>query len=94
MEKLEKGLKELRGVADLWGAAIVSTSQTPQELPGTRLPQPKRTHEMTHDSSQVCSREWPCWTSVGGAALGPVGVRYSNVGECQGGKVGVTGWVG
>jgi hypothetical protein len=31
---------------------------------------------------------------VGGTALGPEGVRYPSVGECQGGKVGVGGWVG
>ena len=31
---------------------------------------------------------------MGGTALGPEGVRYPSVGECQGGKVGVGGWVG
>jgi hypothetical protein len=31
---------------------------------------------------------------VGGAALGPVGVRCLSVGECQGRKAGVGGWVG
>jgi hypothetical protein len=29
---------------------------------------------------------------VGEVALGPEGVRYPSVGECQGGKVGVGGW--
>jgi hypothetical protein len=33
-------------------------------------------------------------TSVEGAALGPEGVRCSSVGECQGGRMGVGGWVG
>jgi hypothetical protein len=31
---------------------------------------------------------------VGGAALGPEGIQCPNVGECQGGKMGVGGWVG
>ena len=32
--------------------------------------------------------------SMGGEALGPVMTRYPNVGECQGGQVGVGRWVG
>jgi hypothetical protein len=31
---------------------------------------------------------------MGGEALGPVKVRCSSVGECQGGEAGVGGWVG
>jgi hypothetical protein len=31
---------------------------------------------------------------VGGVALEPEGVRCPSVGECQGGKTGVGGWVG
>jgi hypothetical protein len=31
--------------------------------------------------------------AVGGEALGPEGVRCSSVGECQGGKTGVGGWL-
>jgi hypothetical protein len=30
---------------------------------------------------------------MSGEALGPEGVRCPNVGECQGGKTGVVGWV-
>jgi hypothetical protein len=30
----------------------------------------------------------------GGTALDPVGMRHPRVGECQGRKVGVGGWVG
>jgi hypothetical protein len=29
---------------------------------------------MAHDAGHICGREWPCWTSVGGEALGPEGV--------------------
>jgi hypothetical protein len=32
--------------------------------------------------------------SVGGVALRPEGVRCPSVGECQGRKAGVSGWVG
>ena len=42
----------------------------------------------------VCGRGWPCGTSVGGEALGPVGVRRPDVGECQCGKMRVGEWVG
>jgi hypothetical protein len=41
----------------------------------------------------ICGRGWPCWTSVGGEALGPEGVQCPSVGECQGGNMGVGGWV-
>jgi hypothetical protein len=54
--------------------------------------QPKNTHGTTHGASHICSRAWPCWTSVGGKALGPEGVGSPRVGECQCGKTGVGGW--
>jgi hypothetical protein len=56
--------------------------------------QPKSAHGGTHGSSLICGREWPCWTSVGGAALGPEGVRCPSVGKFPGWKMGVGGWVG
>jgi hypothetical protein len=31
---------------------------------------------------------------MGGEALGPVETQCPNIGECQGGEVGVGGWVG
>jgi hypothetical protein len=58
----------------------------PPELPGT---QPKSTHGGTHGSSHIHSRGWPCGTSVGGEALGPVKARCPSVGECQEREVGV-----
>lgn len=42
-------------------------------------------------SACICGRGCSCWTSVGGAVLGPERVQYSSVGECQVGKVGMGG---
>jgi hypothetical protein len=53
----------------------------------------KSTHEGTYGSGSICGRRWPCWTSVGGVALGPEGVWCPSVGEYQGWKKGVDGWV-
>jgi hypothetical protein len=49
---------------------------------------PKNTHGGTHGSGLICGRGWPCWISVGEAALGPEGVRCPSVGEYQGEKMG------
>ena len=46
----------------------------------------------THSIDRICGRGWPCWTSVGGEALGTEGVQCSSVGECQDGRMGVRGW--
>jgi hypothetical protein len=56
--------------------------------------QPKSIHRETHGSSHMCSRGWPFWTSMGGQALGLVKAQCFSVGECQGGEVGVSRWVG
>ena len=50
------------------------------------ISKPKNTPGGTHDSGHICGRGWPCWTSMGGTALGPEGVRCPSVGECQGWK--------
>jgi hypothetical protein len=55
--------------------------------------QSKKTHGGTHGSSCICSRGWPCWTSMGGEALGPVKVLCPSIGECQDREVGVGGLV-
>jgi hypothetical protein len=90
MEELKKGVKELRGVAD----PTVSTDQTPG-APGNWTTNQKVYMEgpMT-PAGRVCGRGWPCWTSVEGAILVTMGVSGPSVGECQGRKVGVGGWVG
>jgi hypothetical protein len=54
--------------------------------------QPKSTHGETHGSSRICSREWPCGTSVRDV-LGPVKAQCPSVGECQDKESGVGGLV-
>jgi hypothetical protein len=55
--------------------------------------QPKNSHDGTHDSSCICSRGWPSWTTVGREALGPVKALCPSVEECQGQEGGVGGLV-
>jgi hypothetical protein len=50
------------------------------ELPGTKSPI-KVKHGGIHGSSCICSRGWTCWTSMGGAALGPVKAGRPSVGK-------------
>ena len=69
----------------------VSTGQTPWSSLGLDH-QPKNTHGATHGADHICGRRCPCGTSVGGEALGPEGVQYLSVGECQGRRMGVSGW--
>ena len=40
-----------------------------------------------------CSRGWPCWTSMGGEALGPEKVLCPSVDKCQVQEAGVGGLV-
>ena len=86
MEELEKGLMELRGFAGPWREQQCQQTRSSSKL------QPKNTHGETHGAGRICGRGWPCWTSVGEEALGSEGVRCPSVGECQGGKTGVSGW--
>ena len=87
MEESEKGLKDLKGFA------------APQEEQQCELTRPLSTPlnklqpKTTHGSSCICSRGWPCWTSMGGEALGPVEAQFSSVRECQRRWAGVGGWV-
>jgi len=68
-----------------------STNQSSQELNH----HPKRTHGLTHGSSCICSRGWPCWTPMGGEALGPAKAGPPSIGKYQDREVeGVGGWVG
>jgi hypothetical protein len=48
---------------------------------------------VTHGFSCIWSRRWPCGTSVGREALGPVKAWCPSVGESQGEEAGVGGWV-
>jgi hypothetical protein len=60
------------GVCNNIGRITISTNQTESpQLPETKPPL-KSTHGGTHGSSLRCSRELPCWASMGGEALDPV----------------------
>jgi len=51
------------------------------------------THGGTHGSSHIGSRGWPCWTSLGEEAHGPVKAQCPSV--MPGQEAGVGGkWVG
>jgi hypothetical protein len=78
-----EGTEVLEGFCSLMEGATVSTDQNPQNSWGLDH-QPKSTHIGRHGSGCICSRGWPCWTSVGGEALGTEGVQCSRVRECQG----------
>jgi hypothetical protein len=91
---VEEGTEGAEGVCSSVGWATVSTSYPPPPSSWGLNHQPKNTQGGTHGSGCIRGREWPCWTLVGGVALGPEGVQCPSVGEYQGGKVGVGGWVG
>jgi hypothetical protein len=54
--------------------------------------QPKSTHGGTDDSNYICSRGWPCWSSMGGETLGPVKAGCPSVGGMPGWGSG-SGWM-
>ena len=66
-----EGSEGAKGVCSPVEGATVSTGQT-FELPGTGPPT-KYTHGATHGPGHICGRGWPCWSSVGGEAVGPEG---------------------
>jgi hypothetical protein len=76
------------GVCNLIGGT--STNQNPQSSQGLNH-QPKSTHGGTM-APATSSREWPCQTSMGREALGPVKAWF----QCRGmlGWGGHSGWVG
>jgi hypothetical protein len=91
MEELEKELKELREFASPWREQQCQQARYPRSLQGLD-------HQRIHKEGPmvlvaICGKGTPCWASVGGEALGPEGVQCSSVGECQGEKTGVDGWV-
>jgi hypothetical protein len=65
--------------------------QVPPELLGTKPPI-KETHGGTCGSSCICSRGWPCWTSMGGKALGPMKALCPRMEEWQGQEWEWVGW--
>jgi hypothetical protein len=87
MEKLEKGLKEVKRFAAHRRNNNINQPDLP-ELPGLNH-QPRSIHGGTHDSIHMCSRGWPCWASVGEEALVPEKSQCPSVGECKSGDAGV-----
>ena len=65
--------EKTEGAEGAWspiGGTTIRIYQNPQS--SQRLNhQPKSTHGGTHGSSHICSRGWPCLTSMGGEALVP-----------------------
>jgi hypothetical protein len=76
------------GICSPVGETTIWTNQYSQSSQGLNH-QPKSTHGETQDSSPICSREWPCGTSMRGETLGPVKVPCSSVRKCQDREVGV-----
>jgi hypothetical protein len=69
------------GVCSPIGGTTIWTKQYPQSSQGLNH-QPKSTHGGTHGPSCICSRGWPCWTSMGGGTLGPLKAGCPSVEEC------------
>ena len=86
-EGAERGLQPHRKNSNI---IINQTLQSSQGLNH----QPKSTHGGTHGSSCLCSRGWPCQSSIGGEILGSVRAQCPSVGECQGREAELVGWVG
>jgi hypothetical protein len=66
------------------GRTTISINRTLPEFPGPKPPT-KEPH---------IGRGWPCWALTREETLGPVKAQCPIVGECQGGKVGVSRWLG
>jgi hypothetical protein len=81
------------GVFSLIGRTTISSNQTLQSSQELNH-QPKSTYEGTYGCTCICSRAWPCQTSIGGEALGHVMDRCHSVGKCKGREVEVGGVVG
>jgi hypothetical protein len=54
--------------------------------------QSKKTDGGTCDSSCICSRRWPSWSSMGGEALVPVKTICPSIGECHDREWEWVGW--
>jgi hypothetical protein len=77
MEDLENGSKELKGFATPYEEQYEPTC-TPGAPRGLNH-QPNNTRGGTQGFSCICSREWPCGTSMRGEALGLVKVECPSV---------------
>jgi hypothetical protein len=73
MEELEKGLKELKGLATHRKNNNINPPD-PQSSQGLSH-QPRRTHGETHGSIHIWSRGWPCQATTGGKFIDPMKAR-------------------
>jgi hypothetical protein len=80
MKELEKQLKDLKGFAVPQEKQQYQPTRPPQSFQGLNH-QSKSTHGVTHGSSHIGSRGWPCWASTGREALVPVKAKFPSVGE-------------
>jgi hypothetical protein len=71
----------------------MSASQTTQSSQGLDH-QPRSVQGVIHNYRYVCSRGWPCLTSVGREVLSPVEVGCPSVGGCWSSGAGEGEWVG
>jgi hypothetical protein len=96
MEKLEEGLKEMKGFAAHRRNNNINQPHTPTQPQSSQElnHQPKSIHGVTHDAMCICRRGWSCWASMGGESLGTGKAWCPSVGGCQGREAGVGGRVG
>jgi hypothetical protein len=91
VEELVKGPKELKGftvpLEEQQYQPTRDPAPPPPELPGTK----PSTKKYTWRDPWLQVHTLPCWTSVGGEALGPVKARCPTVGDYQGREAGVSG---
>ena len=60
MDELEKGLKELKGFGTHRKTSNINKPDPPTHNSQELNHQAKSTHGVTHGSSYICSRGWPC----------------------------------
>ena len=90
VKELEKGMKEVKGWRGLQPHRKNNMNQpdTPPPTSQGRIHQPRDTHGGNHGFSCICSRGWPCQSSIGREALCPVKAWWMP--QCRG----VQGWRG
>jgi hypothetical protein len=85
--------KWAEGVCSPIEGTTISIDQTLQSFQGLNH-QLRSTHGGNHGSRRIRSRGYPCWTSMGGEALGSVKDWCPSVGEFKIEEAGVGRWVG
>jgi hypothetical protein len=87
LKELEKGLNNLKGFATHRKNNNINQPDPPTPKSYQELNhQPKSNHGRSHGFSRICSRGWPCWTSMGGEALGAGKAPYPLLGNAKAGR--------